>query len=125
MTPRSSTIEEAAKDFAFRFARTRIEDMIDWKAFRRSSLESSKLTSIGILAFGFGAGTFDYPETLGAVMEKYPVIRRRVEKWANSENDGFPNVITGNFLWWLVRPTKGMIEQAKRGKRKRGRKQSK
>lgn len=81
--------------------------------FRKSWLECAKLTSLGISLHSFSAKTWDYPETLGSFLDRNPVQNRRIEKWAKSKDDGWPNILMGDYLAYILRPTAKQLKDMK------------
>lgn len=76
---------------------------VDWNAFRREWLEAARETSVGVSLFNFGPKTWDYPQTLGSILDANPKIKRRFDRWVNAKNPTFPNCLIGERLAYMLR----------------------
>lgn len=100
---RDKKLDKSFALFAKRLASISVADSINWNAFRRSWLESARQTSIGILLFNFVPKTWDYPQTLGSIIDANPKIKKRFERWVNAKKPTFPNCLMGDRLAYMLR----------------------
>ena len=74
---------------------------INWPLFRKKYLESIRETSIGVLIFGFVDEAFEFPETLGSVIDKSPRIKARFDSWVSEENTQSITLSSHEIIWML------------------------
>lgn len=93
----------AVKELCEGFSTIPVADLINWKWFRKAWLESARQTSLGILLFSFSARTWDYPQTLGSIIDTNPKIKKRFDRWVNAKKPSFPNCLMGERLAYMLR----------------------
>lgn len=90
--------------------------IIDPAFIRKGWLAAAKLGSLGVSLHGFSSKAWDYSQTLGSFLASNPIQNKRIEKWSNSKNDGWPNILMGDHLAYMLRPTAKQLKDMERAR---------